>query len=185
MIADRASAGPIEAVLFDWGNTLMIDDEGQTGPMALWRSVAATPDAHDVLRRLHPRHRLVVATNAADSNADLVRIALRRAGLDQFIDEIVTTAEAGSEKPEPAFFLAALKAAFPASPASPCRAVMVGDSWLKDMRGAMATGLRTVWLNPSRAPRPAGDPAPDAEIQRLGELVAVLAAMKERDVATP
>jgi FMN phosphatase YigB (HAD superfamily) len=138
--------------------------------MATWPRVAAVPGAQQVLRSLRPHYRLVVATNAADSDGEQVRVALARVGLSALVDDVVTSREVGAEKPDPAFFRAALHAAFPGRPPTAQRAVMVGDSWENDVAGAMAAGLRAVWLNPSGAGRPCGAPAPDAEIERLSEL---------------
>ena len=166
-------ASQVEVVFFDWGNTLM-EDDAKPSPMAIWDDVAAVPGARDVLQQLHRSYRLIVATNAVLSDAALVRTALARVGLDGFIEDIVTSLETGASKPEPAFFAAALRAAFPEGERRPDKAVMVGDTWETDIAGAMAAGLRTVWLNRHGVPRPAGSRAPDAEIQALPELIGTL-----------
>ncbi len=169
---------PITVVLFDWGNTLMIDD-GSVGPMADRRFVEALPGAREVLRTLHSRRRLLVATNAEASDAVLVRRALARVGLDTFVDDVVTSREAGAAKPDPAFFQTALRVAFQGCEPEPRTAVMVGDSWENDIAGALAAGMRTVWFNPSLAARPAGSPSPDAQITTLLDLIAALVRMEE------
>ena len=148
----------------------MRDDGTQGGPMATWPHVAAVPGAQQVLRSLRPRYRLIVATNAADSDGEQVRAALARVGLDDLVDDVVTSREVGACKPDPAFFRAALRAAAAGRPFSPRRAVMVGDSWENDVAGALAAGLRAIWFNPLDGGRPCGGPAPDAEITKLSQL---------------
>jgi putative hydrolase of the HAD superfamily len=159
----------------------MMDDGTQGGPMATWTHVAAVPGAQQVLRSLRPRYRLIVATNAADSGGDQVRAALARVGLDDLVDDVVTSREVGASKPDPAFFRAALRAASAGRPFSPRRAVMVGDSWKNDVAGALAAGLRAVRFNPSGGGRPCGAPAPDAEIVELLQLPPALDGLA-RDV---
>jgi putative hydrolase of the HAD superfamily len=73
----------------------------------------------------------------------------------------------GVTKPDVRIFEAALAAAN----ARPDEAVMLGDSWLTDVAGARALGVRAVWLNR------AGGVAPDcsasatvAEIRSLEPL---------------
>jgi hypothetical protein len=36
---------PVEAVFLDWGNTLMVDDGSQSGPMATWPDVSVVDGA--------------------------------------------------------------------------------------------------------------------------------------------
>jgi putative hydrolase of the HAD superfamily len=168
--APAGRASPVDVVFLDWGDTLMMDDGTQGGPMATWAHVAAVPGAQQILRSLRPRYRLIVATNAADSGGDQVRAALARVGLDDLIDDVVTSREVGACKPDPAFFRAALCAASAGRRVSARRAVMVGDSWANDVAGALAAGLRAVWFNPSGGGRPCGAPAPDAEIAELSQL---------------
>jgi membrane-associated phospholipid phosphatase/phosphoglycolate phosphatase-like HAD superfamily hydrolase len=166
---------PIEVVFFDWGNTLMVDDPSQEGPMAMWPHVKTVAGAQDALRSLHPHYRLVVATNADLSDAALVRAALARVGLDEFIDDVVSSCDVCASKPDAFFYRAALLRVGRAGlPLDPARAVMVGDSWPNDVVGAKGAHLRAVWLNPQRAELHGRLPAPDAEIRSLAELPAVL-----------
>jgi putative hydrolase of the HAD superfamily len=68
-------------------------------------------------------------------------------------------------KPEPAIFDHVLDRLGVA----PAAATMVGDSLRRDVDGALAAGLRPVWIN--RAARPRPDDRPDlVEIRGLAEL---------------
>ena len=70
----------IRVVMFDWGDTVMRNLPGSTGPMAVWPRVEAVPGIAEALSILHPHHHLLLATNAEDSGAGLVRAALARVG---------------------------------------------------------------------------------------------------------
>jgi HAD superfamily hydrolase (TIGR01662 family) len=165
-------------VFLDRGNTLMVDDGAQSGPMAAWPEVRAVDGAQDALRRLRPHYLLLVVTNADDSSERDVLAALSRVGLDEFVDGVVSSRDVGARKPDAIFYRAALLRAGRAGlPLAPARAVMVGDSWSNDVAGAQAAGLRAVWLNPSKARRPAGAAAPDAEIRKLADLPQALAKL--------
>jgi HAD superfamily hydrolase (TIGR01549 family)/HAD superfamily hydrolase (TIGR01509 family) len=67
---------------------------------------------------------------------------LRKLGITEHIDFIVTSEEAGVEKPHPALFLLALKKAN----CLPEEAVMVGDSIKKDIEGALYLNIRPVLI---------------------------------------
>ena len=176
-----AAAAPVDVVFLDWGGTLMVDDGTQSGPMAAWPEVVTVEGAQDALEALRPYYRLVVATNADDSGARDVRAALFRAGLDGLVDNVVSSRDIGVRKPDAFFFRAALlHNGSGGVPLAAERAVMVGDSWPNDVAGAHAAGLRAVWFNPRRVPRPAGADPPDAEIARLADLPAALAALQGR-----
>lgn len=75
---------------------------------------------------------------------------LRYCGLEPFVDALVVSEEAGVSKPDPAIFQIALGRLA----CSPHEAVMVGDSWGADVAGARAAGIRAIWFNRLRAPRP-------------------------------
>jgi putative hydrolase of the HAD superfamily len=113
---------------------------------------APYPWSRAVLERLRPRFRVGMITNGAP---DLQRLKLMGTGLAERFDPLVVSGDLGIGKPEPAIFLHALAQAG----AAPSEAIMVGDSWHRDVLGATAAGLRAVWINPTGAPRPASDHA--------------------------
>lgn len=181
----RAAGSPIDVVFLDWGNTLMADDGSQAGPMATWLKVQEVDGVQETLRRLRLRYRLIVATNADDSGVRDVRAALSRVGIDELIDDVVSSRDVGTRKPDPLFYRAALlRAGFAGVPLAPKRAVMVGDSLENDVAGAQAAGLRAIWFAPRRARRAAGAPIPDARIHRLAELPAALTRLGGSHAAT-
>ncbi len=140
----------IRVIILDWGDTVMQDLPQYTGPMAQWPQVTTVPDAADALATLVGQYRLVLASNASDSGAALVRDALARVGLDSFFDVILTARELGVSKPDPAFFDAILAECA----CVPHHAVMVGDSFHTDVVGAKYAGLWAVWLNPTEESPP-------------------------------
>jgi FMN phosphatase YigB (HAD superfamily) len=78
---------------------------------------------------------------------------LRQCGLEQYVDLLVVSSEAGVSKPDPRIFEIALARAGVGAG----DAVMVGDSWENDIKGARAAGVRAVWFN--RNDDAAADPA--------------------------
>jgi membrane-associated phospholipid phosphatase/phosphoglycolate phosphatase-like HAD superfamily hydrolase len=165
----------IDVVFLDWGNTLMVDNGMREGPMKDWDTVEAEAGAQEALLRLRARYRLVVATNAGDSPAFLVRLALERVGLDEYIDDVVSSADVGDHKPNYAFFRAALlQQGERGLPLDPHRAVMVGDGTTNDIAGAQRAGMRTIWYNPTKRRFPEGAQPPDVVIKKLADLPAAV-----------
>ena len=127
------------------------------------QAVTLFDDAARVLEKLGERYSIGAITNG---NADVHHI-----GIGHHFDFVVTPAEAGAAKPDPAIFELALNAAG----ASPESVVHVGDDPMRDVAGAAALGLCTVWMNPKGHPWPDEAP-PDAEIRTLDALVSVIKA---------
>ena len=126
-------------------------------------SFRAFDDAAPALRELRERGaRLVVVSNWDCS----LREVLDGAGLLELVDGVVSSAEAGAAKPDPAPFRAALEAAG----CAPEEALHVGDTEENDVAGAAAAGVRAVLLR--RGAEPAGGAVP--VISGLDELAAVL-----------
>ncbi|MDH5880600.1 hypothetical protein L8S15_16030 [Vibrio sp. S/42/10] len=67
-------------VLFDWGNTLMVDFPDVQGKMCDWERVKVVECAREILCELSKTHQLYVATNALDSSEQDIYPALE-AGL--------------------------------------------------------------------------------------------------------
>ena len=77
----------------------------------------------------------------SDMTLDFQLEKLERLGLIDFFDFIVTSEEAGCEKPNSRFFsLCARKAG-----AAPEECVFVGDNLKKDILGSMAVSMKAVW----------------------------------------
>ena len=79
---------------------------------------------------------------------DIQRLKLARTGLAFATDTVVISAEVGFGKPEPGSFEVALgRLGRPAT-----GTVMVGDSWERDILGALNVGMRAVWVSKGRRP---------------------------------
>jgi putative hydrolase of the HAD superfamily len=157
---------PITTLVFDWGDTLMLDDPRFTGSMADWPEVSAIPGVQRALTELAGQYRLAVATNAGYSNAQKVRAALQRVNLDQYFSRIYTSAELGTAKPALEYYRA-IEADLAASPTV---LLMVGDSYQKDILGACRAGWRSIWYNPNCQSCTGLTPLHSAEINHMADL---------------
>ena len=136
----RAKRG---ALLFDWGDTLMVDFKQYSGPMMGWPEVAALPGAQAMLATLQPDWLLVLATSADVSTEADITAALQRVGLDPYIERIYSVKNLGVKKTDPAFYRYILNdLGLP-----PEQVVMVGDHYQADVLSPTAAGLRAVWFN--------------------------------------
>ena len=154
-----------QVIAFDWGNTLMLELPQFTGAMADWPEVTAVNGAQPMLAELSVHARLVVASNAVDSDAAKVRAALQRVNLDSFISSIFTSHEISAKKPQPEFFHSIennldAKGLF----------AMVGDSYASDVIGGWQAGWLAIWYNPSGNSAPGLLPVHDLEIKHLLDL---------------
>ncbi len=159
-----------EHYLFDWGDTLMVDINGQTGPMYKWDKVLCTVGAYDCLEYLHHFAKCHIATNAKDSSSIQIKKALNRVGLAQFIDHIFCFKEIGYEKPSQEFFahiiskLGCLRSEI----------VMIGDALETDVYGAKNHGIESIWFNIDQQPVPEGITA----VTNLSDLIKISEVMK-------
>lgn len=102
------------------------------------------PGALDLVRRLHATGRPVgILTNGPP---DIQRLKLDQLGIDECFSSIVISGEVGLGKPDPRVFEQALEALS----ALPGDTVMVGDSWNRDVEGAAAAGMRSIWISNGR-----------------------------------
>jgi putative hydrolase of the HAD superfamily len=127
------------------------------------------PWSRAVLDSLRPRYRLGLITNGAP---DLQRLKLAGTGLAAYFDPIVVSGELGIGKPEPAIFAFALARARTA----PGAAIMIGDSWERDIQGALGAGLHAVWINPRGVAPPTPGPGVSI-IADLRDLPAVVVSL--------
>jgi FMN phosphatase YigB (HAD superfamily) len=123
---------------------------------------APFPDARSALEGLRDREiRIVCLSNWDVSLAEV----LDRCGLMPMLDEVVSSAQAGSSKPSPDPFLLALELAG----CEAGQAVHVGDTLEEDVAGAQGVGIRPLLLDRDSS-------TPDSE---LPEDVTVISSLDE------
>ena len=118
--------------------------------------------ARALLQALKPAYKLGIITNNRTAEQEE---KLHFLGMSELVDALITSEGVGVLKPDPAIFEAALQRLA----ATPAETVLVGDNWAADVLGALAVGIRPVWLNRTGAARPL---APVAELRRLEPLAA-------------
>jgi putative hydrolase of the HAD superfamily len=105
------------------------------------------PDAWELYPDVEPMLREVRAMDVrigivSDWGSNLREVAATL-GLDSYVDFVLPSGAVGVAKPNPAFFAIALERAGVAAH----EAVMVGDSYRADVRGAWAAGMDAAWLD--------------------------------------
>jgi putative hydrolase of the HAD superfamily len=102
------------------------------------------PGALELVRSLAAQVPVAVVTNGP---ADIQRLKIDQAGIGPYLSATVISGETGIGKPDPGAFGVALDLLG----VSPENAVMVGDSWERDVTGALAAGMRAVWISQGRS----------------------------------
>jgi putative hydrolase of the HAD superfamily len=122
----------------------MKDDPASSIPMVEWPQVWAVEGISDLLAYLQSSgRRCILATSADISDEAQIRAALARVGLDGYFQRIYSFKNTGIPKSE-AFYQQILSdLGLPASDA-----LMVGDSFEKDVLAANRAGIRAAWFHP-------------------------------------
>ncbi|MDQ1911642.1 HAD family hydrolase [Paenibacillus sp. GD4] len=81
-----------------------------------------------------------------DLTADVQFKKIKKLQLDKYCQYVVTSEEAGVEKPHPYIFLLALKKLG----MTPDEVCMIGDSYKKDIVGASELGIKNFWISPEK-----------------------------------
>ena len=136
--------------LFDWGDTLMVDQPGNPVPMCEWEEVHEVEGAKEILSILNENAYCHLATNSVSSSEQQIRKALIRAGLNRFITNVYCYRRLGLEKPSQEFFDYILRDLG----ANRSEVVMIGDGLEKDVIGALDSGIQAIWYNPRGMPVP-------------------------------
>jgi len=129
--------------------------------------IGTIPQTHvAALRQLCETHRLGVVSNIWSKN-DLYLEEFDRAGIRDLFDVMVFSSDHGHIKPSPYLFSKAIESLN----VDRTKIVFVGDSLSRDIAGARAVGLSTIWINPSRNDIDQGIVDPDLVIQDLRDLL--------------
>jgi len=121
--------------------------------------------ADTLVRSLTGRRPLGLLTNGP---ADIQRLKFDGTGLAPYFDAVVISGELGMGKPDRAVFDYTLERLG----AAPGASIMIGDSWERDILGAVGAGMSAVWIADGR-------PLPEEldgvrVVDRIGDLGAVL-----------
>jgi putative hydrolase of the HAD superfamily len=120
----------------------MVDYPQYKGSMAFWDELSPMPGVMETMPILHRNFTCIVASNAGDSNAELMKRAFERIELDKYFHGFITSKELGVVKPNASFFQGILdKYGF-----STYETVMIGNDYEKDISGAKNAGLKTILI---------------------------------------
>lgn len=100
-----------------------------------------------LLEALKPHYRIGIVTN---NRTQEQQEKLAQLGMTHLVDALITSEDVGVPKPGPRIYHVALERLQSHAAAT----VMVGDNWTADVVGALAVGIRPVWLNRFGAIRP-------------------------------
>ena len=134
----------IKAVLFDWGNTLMVDHNNQKEPMYNWSKIETIKNAKECLEAVTIRFPCFLATNANNSNKGEIYKALKIVGFDKYITDVFCSQEIGFQKPSKEYFKTILNRLN----LNPVEIVFVGDDIEKDVYGARGVGIIPIHYDP-------------------------------------
>jgi putative hydrolase of the HAD superfamily len=160
---DQLRAERIRRLVRETGNeidpdeALVLADAYRRAHLAARRPVAGAGELLAEVRRLSARV-VAVTNNLVSEQED----KLRHTNLRHLFDDLVISEAAGVNKPDPAIFEIALRAA----DAAPSEAVMLGDSWENDVVGAFRMGIAAAWLDR----RGLGVPDPTVPVLLLSSL---------------
>jgi putative hydrolase of the HAD superfamily len=96
----------------------------------------------DVLPALHYWQRQGIALGVLSNFDTRLHPVLTALGLAEFFTSVTVSTEVGVAKPHPQVFQAALEK----HGCLPQQAWHIGDSWKEDYQGAIAVGIRAIWL---------------------------------------
>lgn len=94
------------------------------------------------------RHSGTTTVVVSDLTADIQCLKLERLQIAKQIDYLVTTEEAGAEKPDPKPFLLALSK----SKGNASEAIMIGDNPERDIAGATSLGIASILIKHEQLP---------------------------------
>jgi putative hydrolase of the HAD superfamily len=172
----------ILAVCFDFGDTLVDEATEVKDRTETTLQAELIPGAGEVVRELKRRgYKLALV---ADGRPGTYRNVLSQHGLYDLFDAFAISEDLGTEKPDRLMFVHALdQLGIPANDYG--RAIMVGNYLERDIKGANALGMISVWLD--WAPRRPKIPKDESEIPRYTinlpvELIEVLEKLEKSEL---
>jgi putative hydrolase of the HAD superfamily len=139
----RTEAWRAVGAVFGIDDRVLLDGAADTFEEAQRRGHPVIGGMHDVVAGVADRHPVGLITNGP---SDIQRLKLEQSGLTESFGWEVISGELGIGKPDPAVFHGLLDGLG----ADPSASVMVGDSWERDVLGALHAGMSAVWIADGR-----------------------------------
>jgi HAD superfamily hydrolase (TIGR01549 family) len=134
----------IKAIFFDLGDAIMVETSEVKDESGTTLSADLIPGIEPVLRELKARG--FPLGLVADTRRGTYQNVLRQHGLYDLFDVFAISDELGVEKPDIKIFVFALDA-LGIRPEDYSQVLMVGNNLRRDVRGANALGLVSVWFH--------------------------------------
>ena len=135
-------------------------------PDEMWRRIGPFPEVRTVVRSLADRFKLGILTNGMPPHQHR---KLAASGVSDAFETTITSGGIGVGKPDSEAFDAVLEELG----VSPHEALMVGDTFGRDVEGAVMAGIHAVWIDRTTDAE-APDGLPYARVSSLTELLEML-----------
>ena len=135
-----------QVYLFDWGDTLMVDDLSQAGHMKDWPEVSGVAGAAEMLAALAQSAVIYVATGAENTTSEWMEAAFQRTRLSPYISGYFCPANVCFAKSSPDYYRTIATMLGVAAN----QITMVGDNLTRDVLPALEVGMKGIWFNPKQ-----------------------------------
>jgi len=181
----RRQNGRLAALLFDLGDTLMVEESEIKEPDGTTLRAELLPGAAAMVKRLHRRgYRLALV---ADSRPNTPPNVLRQHGLLDLFEHLAISEVVNSKKPDAVMFTGTLDAMGIAREQYGA-VVMIGNNLERDVVGANRLGLVSVFIqwNERRRIEPlASEELPDYTVHSIAELESLIEQLAEQPGDAP
>lgn len=120
--------------------------------------------AKELMEYLKPKYKIVMLSNGF---SEMQYKKMENAGLAQYFDEVILSDVVGVNKPHPDIFTYALQQ----SGSTAASTIMIGDSFLADIEGAMKSNIDQIWYNPRNEK---ADVEPTYMVHHLAEITNII-----------
>jgi putative hydrolase of the HAD superfamily len=122
-----------------WKLPLTSDEFIQERNNNFGKFTVALPGMHEVLSMLKTKYKLGMITNGFSF---VQREKLEKVGITEYFDDIIVSGEVPYAKPDPEIFLLSCSRLG----VKPEETVFVGDYYPNDIAGALAAGIKPIWI---------------------------------------
>ncbi|AHF08424.1 HAD family hydrolase [Desulfitobacterium metallireducens] len=157
-----------KVVIFDWGDTVMRDFSEFSGPMVDWPRVEIIDGIEESLALISSQFITCLASNAGNSNAELMGLALERVGIRGYFTHLFTSKELGYNKPDSNFF----KEIISRIGVNPSECIMIGNDYERDIVSSKMAGMETILYTEKRIEEP--KQLADFVIRSMNDLIHLL-----------